>query len=526
MNSVTAAAPPTGAHPCDCGCSKCKQECCELECLVQPRFFCGQMLSDQDLTAMLDWVKGKSALVRHRHGWGVVCGLDVRCASTPGSAAVIGIGPGYAIDCCGNDIVVCCDATLDLSTCCQPPPPPCNGNAPAPGAQEGGSDVQSFGPFTLPKAEVQAVDVLIRYAETQSDPKSGLARGGCGGTMPCEYTRTHENYELYCKPVNDCDDPSDKDAYRWYQHYEEGLTKLFDTLAKLYDEGDAQRSISRLLQWLRQHPPHAFCFLWDYLCDLQHSDQLPESWFRDVVFWIVQDWRIQYLRCECEGCGPETSVRLARVWLWRRNDSQGRQVLKVLYINAHPPFRRPVRRDCWPVPADCVTLAPFIWQTADSCCSPLRQLGFSDIRFDPFEYRDLEDFSTQLRREQIFSCCSDREEAGTLVAYYRQDHCGQSRVVYFGTEQGAPRKQGAVDLAQLPRDAPELDLRQVFGIGDGAAKRLQAKGIRNLVELSNATPQAVREALSSMPIQPPDEARSAKFIQDAQAALDRLKKEG
>jgi predicted flap endonuclease-1-like 5' DNA nuclease len=83
-----------------------------------------------------------------------------------------------------------------------------------------------------------------------------------------------------------------------------------------------------------------------------------------------------------------------------------------------------------------------------------------------------------------------------------------------------------MDPGQLRPDAPELDLRQVYGIGDSTAKRLQANGIRNVLDLSNATPQAVREALSTMPIQQPDEARSAKFIQDAQAALDRLKKGG
>jgi hypothetical protein len=34
----------------------------------------------------------------------------------------------------------------------------------------------------------------------------------------------------------------------------------------------------------------------------------------------------------------------------------------------------------------------------------------------------------------------------------------------------------------------------------------------------------VKDALSTMPIQQPDEARSAKFIEDAKAALERLKK--
>jgi hypothetical protein len=491
--------------------------------LVQPRFFCGQLLSDQDLTTMLDWVKGKNALTRYRHGWGVVCGLEVRCECSPASGTVIGVSPGYAIDCCGNDIVICCDAKFDLSSCCQPPAPPCNGSAPALGQQPGNNDQQSFGPFKLPKGEVQAVDLFIRYSETQSDPKSGLARGGCNGTTACEYTRTHEGYEFYCKPVDDCDDPSDKRAHRWYRDYKEGLAKLFETLENLYDADDPKRTITNLLFWLQKHPTRAFCFLFEYLCDLQRRDHLEENWFNEIVFWIVQDWRSAYLRCNCEGCGPDASVRLARVWLWRRKDTNGKQVLKVIYINAYPPFRRPLTRDCWPVPSDCITLAPYIWQTADSACSPLRQLGFEDIRFDPFEYKDLADFSEQLRSEQIFVCCSDRDETGALVAYYRKDHCGQLRVVCFGPAKAKPQR-AAVDPSKLPPDAPELDVQRVYGIGDASAKRLRQAGIRNLVDLSNATPQLVRDALSTLPIQQPDEARSAKFVEEAKLALERLKK--
>ncbi len=522
MNNAIPTAPPA-AHPYNCGCSKCKEKCCELECLVQPRFFCGQMLSEQDLTAMLDWAKGKSALVRYRLGWGVVCGLEVCCASSPGSGPVVRVGPGYAIDCCGNDMIVCCDAKLDLCSCCAPPSPPCNGDAPPPPAQHQpvGDGQKSFGPFTLPKSEVQAVDVLIRYKETQSDPKSGLARGGCNGTTACEYTRTHEDYELYCESVDDCDDPADKRADRWYREYKEGLAKIFDALEKLYDASDSQRTVARLLEWLRKHPPRAFCFLCEYLCDPQRVAQLEQGWFDEVVFWVVQDWRISYLRCDCEGCGPDTSVRLARVWLWRRKDKRGKQILEVIYINAYPPFRRLVARDCWPAPTNSVTLAPYIWQTAESSYGPLRQLGFSKIRFDPF---DPADFRAQLACEKIVLSCSHPHEVGTLVGYYCKDHCGQNRIVYFATPEAGVPKKAAVDPEQLPPEAPKLDPRQTRSIRDAGATHLRQGGVGNLTDLSKATPQAVKEALSSILPQQPDGARCAKLMPDAKDALERLNK--
>ena len=50
----------------------------ELPMLVRPRFFAGQLLTDRDLTALEQWVDSRLGLVRHRHGWGVVCGLTVQ----------------------------------------------------------------------------------------------------------------------------------------------------------------------------------------------------------------------------------------------------------------------------------------------------------------------------------------------------------------------------------------------------------------------------------------------------------------
>jgi hypothetical protein len=435
-------------HACGCDCLKCKAECCDLDCLIQPRFFCGQMLSDQDLSVLLDWVKGKTSLTRYRDGWGVVCGLDVHCASASENEAVVAVAPGYAIDCCGNDVIICNEATLDLSGCCKPPGDPCNGTLPVAAQPADGRKV-TFGGWELPSSDVQAVDVLIRYKETQSDPRTGLSRGGCNGTTVCEYTRTHEDYELYCDCVEDCQDPSTQRSSDWYRRYIEGRNELLDALLALFAEGEPDRTVERLLSWLSDRPPYVFCFIRDWLCDLRRSREFPVRWFEQVVFWIVQDWRNSYLQCSCEGCGPETGVRLARVWLWRRRDSRGKERSSVVYINPYPPFRRPIATDCWPAPADHVSLARFIWQTRETSCAPLRALGFTDISFERFEYSDVAHLNEQLRRESLFVRCSDRTEAGGLTAYYYLDYCNQSRIVSF-----RPREATTTDTKQSrPDDA-------------------------------------------------------------------------
>src|SRR5947209_292801 len=116
--SLTVPAREQSAKTCSCGCAPCEGTCCQLDCLVKPRFFCGQLLTDTDLSALVEWAREKFGLARYRHGWGVVCGLDVRCDGDARNPARVAVTPGYAIGCCGDDIIVCEEATLDLSACC------------------------------------------------------------------------------------------------------------------------------------------------------------------------------------------------------------------------------------------------------------------------------------------------------------------------------------------------------------------------------------------------------------------------
>ena len=56
-------------------------ECGGLECLCRPRFFAGQLLTDQTLNDLDRYIIEKNKLHnRYLHGWGVVCGLEAVCA--------------------------------------------------------------------------------------------------------------------------------------------------------------------------------------------------------------------------------------------------------------------------------------------------------------------------------------------------------------------------------------------------------------------------------------------------------------
>jgi hypothetical protein len=94
--------------------------CTGLECLDRPRFFAGQLLSEAELNSEMDYILAKQRLHnRYLHGVGTVCGLEVVCNNCDGQVTV---KAGYAIDPCGNDIIVCQDQQFDvmkaIQACC------------------------------------------------------------------------------------------------------------------------------------------------------------------------------------------------------------------------------------------------------------------------------------------------------------------------------------------------------------------------------------------------------------------------
>ncbi|MEJ8837992.1 hypothetical protein [Ramlibacter sp. AN1133] len=89
--------------------------CGGLQCLCRPRFFPGQLLSDEDLNRLQRYVIDKNRLHnRYLQGWGVACGLEVVC--DPCASGGVIVRSGYALSPCGDDIVLCNDQAVDLCT--------------------------------------------------------------------------------------------------------------------------------------------------------------------------------------------------------------------------------------------------------------------------------------------------------------------------------------------------------------------------------------------------------------------------
>ena len=102
--------------------------CGGLKCLCRPRFFPGQLLSDDDLNRLQQYVIDKNRLHnRYLVGWGVACGLEVVCS--PCDAGQVTVRAGYALSPCGDDIVVCGDQAVDvcaLIQACRPTTTTCD----------------------------------------------------------------------------------------------------------------------------------------------------------------------------------------------------------------------------------------------------------------------------------------------------------------------------------------------------------------------------------------------------------------
>lgn len=175
-----------------CNCNDTHDPCCcaacvGLETAERPLFGTGQTLTAADLTALQDYVQTKNRLHnRYQHGWGVVCGLEVLCHDCEGS---VSIRPGYAIDPCGDDIVVgdavrydVIEAIRDCTRVARKRPSDCDPWVPP--QDEGCGDALSYWCVALEYREVEtAVGQRLTTGGQACDTigKGGGGSCGCGG---------------------------------------------------------------------------------------------------------------------------------------------------------------------------------------------------------------------------------------------------------------------------------------------------------------------------------------------------------
>jgi hypothetical protein len=159
---------------------------------TQPVFSDGQLLCADDLEALVTWARGKHRLHnRYLVGDGIVCGLEVTCSRRAEGSVLV--RAGYALDCCGNDIVVPCDLTLDVieliallprdAGCVDPCPPPVQ--------DDKGKGTASGTPPSQPRS----YELFVEYTEIPGDLMAPYSTGEAS-SRACQPTRIREGYRF------------------------------------------------------------------------------------------------------------------------------------------------------------------------------------------------------------------------------------------------------------------------------------------------------------------------------------------
>ncbi len=531
-------------RPVDDPCHDQPQTPCAPECLEQPRFFCGQLLTDQDLNALLQWSRGKFKLDRYKLGWGAVCGLHLRC--DPNVSSGLLLDPGYAVDSCGNDVVVCEPGAFDLADACRLPASHCEDLA----GNEEPPACDLFG-LTLSPGEVVLLDIFIHYAEEETQPTTALGRGACSERDACEFSRVRETYTLEWRyACGDCGNGTGNGGANhltaWEANYFSHSRRVVDEYIACFGYGAPQDlAVAKcwLLDWIAREGLYHFCLLPDAIGNLSSATENLATQIARILALMVLDARLAYLALGCPCGDPRQGVPLGRVWLRRRGGAN--RACEIVYIDSTAPYRRALRSDAWPAPFNHLNLGQFVYQPVDRVCAQLRDQG---VDFEPAEMSlptTLEGLQSQLHEEQkkLFLGLGCNAEEGPLQLYYlgfELPYCGadktmERRVFTFGWQASeypgqpvvpappsetapAPERSRGREEEERREPSPSEEsfdsLTTINGIGEEREFQLRQNRISTFKQLASADMDMLRKLFPRVKDEQIDEWRKqAKKLQ-------------
>jgi hypothetical protein len=159
-----------------------KEKSNEINCLhnnfKRTRYFHGMLMTDRDFKEEQIYHNEKRKLLNKMlHGWGVVCGLEIKPTPTPSS--IIKIKPGLALDCKGNEIYVSEEYSLNIEKILK------SGSGPKMPAKLCETNTE-----TIPRT----LYIIIRCKEIYTDQVPIYAPGGGCEEKACESSRIQEGY--------------------------------------------------------------------------------------------------------------------------------------------------------------------------------------------------------------------------------------------------------------------------------------------------------------------------------------------
>jgi hypothetical protein len=415
-----------------------EEDCCNTACLIQPRFFHGQLLTDADLNQLLSWTEGKFRLQRTLHGWGVVCGLHL--SLDPEHPTHVIIQPGQGIDCCGRDLVVCEPISFNVSDAC--PKEECleptynrwgktTPDVNAKASQAGAYDQPEVKPVSLQTLfeGSQMLDLFLHYSTEGNDAQVRL--GGQGNE--CEYSRLKETVKPKWEIARDPGVENAQQVNNFVAAYEvKRINYLYSiqTARRKADAGDSLRAW--FLQGMDAQPLNQFGFVRDWVNVLENNDVVNNP--VQILFYKNMDDLLAWARCDCLGCSSETGLLVGRVWLQGPDAASGEDC-RIIHVSNQPPYRRELRSEpCYPASPGCVNLAPYLWQNWNTVKDSLTKLGVAvgdpyEKKFSELDWDVLEEIYKQT--DQIINCDQTGNPLPVRATVVYMDPPFEDRVVGF-----------------------------------------------------------------------------------------------
>jgi hypothetical protein len=315
--------------------------CGGLQCLCRPRFFAGQLLTEEDLNRLDTYIIEKNRLHnRYLHGSGTVCGLEVLCHRCKGQLVV---KSGYAIGPCGEDIIVYKDDIVDvcalIKKCREKERQDWECEAPYPktGEDDGCKDMEETWVLAIRYEEKpsRGITALRGGSEASCSPRynCGDSSGyGCqddknNGGSNSDFSRPLKQTPPQCEPTIMCEgyryevfrapDPALDDIgrmqVRFMKCYQEIANAAKMMPSKYTEESTSQlqelccRTKSFLVDFVKEHPT-IDCQLGQYVdgisCPLRITKKKAQAILNDIMMKVQLIYLVYVRHCLCMSLMP------------------------------------------------------------------------------------------------------------------------------------------------------------------------------------------------------------------------------
>jgi hypothetical protein len=185
--------------------------------LARTRFFDGMVLTQADLENEQRYWRMKRRLTNRALGAGVVWGLRLRWDAR---RRLFVLAPGYALDCCGNDLIVECPIEIgeaDLIARADP-------------SLRGGGKVVVGGEVGLAQAGPRTACVVLQHVECPEDARPVHLDPCTPPTSRCEPSRVRETSRLLLVPPPMAPPPDCQDG--WFDDLEDVKASITDPVLR------------------------------------------------------------------------------------------------------------------------------------------------------------------------------------------------------------------------------------------------------------------------------------------------------